>query len=113
MQNLKVFGPEVPPSKWPLQGVPPPILDALKAYVMAFDMVENTKGTLRKDYCPFPEAPEFVPFGPNTQSLSLVCKSFRDNITARGVFNHIEFKTPGSVHLINEKLGGGARSHVT
>ena len=113
MSDARLFGPGVPPTSWPLQGVPSPVLEAIRAFAMAFDMAEASEQPLRKGYYPFPDIPEFRPFGPCTRSLSLVCKSFRDIITARGIFNYVEFKTPKSVHLINKKLGSEARAHVT
>ena len=113
MSDARLFGPEVPPTSWPLQGVPSPVLDAIRAFAMAFDMAETSDKPLQRGYCPFPDVPEFRPFGPSTRALSLVCKSFREIITTRGIFNCVELKTPKSVQLINKKVGSEARAHVT
>ena len=119
MSETKIFSPELPPSKWPLDRVPIPIVDAIAEQFQRYDKAETAKpktqpGPKKEEpyFGHFPDRPRIKVLGPHSSRLSLVSKSFRQ-ATTRGIFTCVDFKTSRSVHLIKRQLGIAARSQVT
>jgi hypothetical protein len=115
----KPFGPPTPPSSWPLDSVPIPILNSIVQYLIDMDQAKYSDTLPTRTQIAasrFPSNhPEFQHFGRYSKPASLINKAFRTAIVKRGVFNHVVLGGQKHVERTARLLDGttGVLSYVT
>jgi hypothetical protein len=110
-----IFGPELPPSPWRLDGVPAPILDSIVDTVAALAVIEDKKHRYRQSHFLRAEdqrAYKPIPFSNQLAAMSLTSKDLRQNIFSRKIATFLEFRTLEDVISIHEKLTTETRRYV-
>jgi hypothetical protein len=103
-------------SQWPIDHVPPPILDLIVDALANIAQRElqnisprlSSYGKSTKFNLPFAR----VPFSPDLQAMSLTNKQFRANVLSRKIFPHIVLKSVLNCSWLNRVMAITSREYV-
>jgi hypothetical protein len=98
-------------SQWPIDHVPPPILDSIVDALARFAQ-EEIPSRYYEDTTMFFPMSAWVPFSAELQAMSLTCKTFRANIFSRKITFHVLLRTPEQGHYVNSTMTPERRSYV-
>lgn len=91
---MTINGPEIPPSSWPLKGVPGTMLDIIVDHVAQQARQDHVRasgfmGGFGRLYNRSQD-PSVVAFTANVKALSMVDRTFRHNVMSRKIFHTVE-----------------------
>jgi hypothetical protein len=103
-------------SQWPIDHVPPPILDLIVDTLANIAQRElqdisprsSSYGKSTKFNLPFAR----VPFSPDLQAMSLTNKEFRANVLSRKIFPHVVLKSVSDCSRLNRVMATTTREYV-
>ena len=98
-------------SQWPIDHVPPPILDSIVDALARFAQ-EQMSPRYYEDTTMFFPMSAWVPFSAELQAMSLTCKTFRANVFSRKIAFHVLLRTPGAGRYVNSTMTPETRSYV-
>lgn len=106
-------GPSPPPSKWPTDHVPIRVLDLIVDHLAVWAIEEHDcdRSTCHLS-ASYPGKSNFTSMSPELRNMSLVNRTFRENVLRRKIFSSLMLESPEDMANIRAMISAHSLSFV-